>query len=143
MEKHIYPAVFHPDKTVGGYTVTFPDLIGCVTEGDTLSEALFMAGDALGLYRSTLQEDKRPFPPASDPAGIKTEDNDFTTLTHHMGRGHRLAPHRQSHRQESPDDSRSASSAARAASSALTGTPRTSRSTAPSSCAACTSCGSP
>ncbi len=80
MEKYIYPAVFHPDETVGGYTVMFPDLLGCVTEGDTLGEALFMAADALGLYLSTLLEDKNPLPPASDPSDIQTQGKDFTTL---------------------------------------------------------------
>ena len=49
MEKLIYPAVFHPEE-VGGYSVDFPDLLGCVTEGDTLAEAIRMAEDALGIY---------------------------------------------------------------------------------------------
>jgi len=80
MEKRIYPAIFHLDETVGGYTVDFPDLLGCVTEGDTLDEALTMAADALGLYLSTLKADKQPFPPASDPAAIKVTGKNFTTL---------------------------------------------------------------
>lgn len=36
MSKYIYPAVFHPgEPDEGGYTVTFPDLPGCISEGDT------------------------------------------------------------------------------------------------------------
>ena len=42
MARYLYPAVFDPNEN-GGYTVTFPDLPGCVTEGDTLDEALQMA----------------------------------------------------------------------------------------------------
>lgn len=32
MRKEMYPALFSADGT-GGYTVVFPDLVGCVTEG--------------------------------------------------------------------------------------------------------------
>jgi len=46
--KYVFPAVLSPDPD-GGYTVIFPDLPGCVTEGDTLAEALYMATDAMAL----------------------------------------------------------------------------------------------
>ena len=80
MEKKIYTAVFHPEPEAGGYSVFFPDLPGCYTQGDTMREALYMAGDALGLYLYTLKADKKPFPPATDPADIETHGRDFTTL---------------------------------------------------------------
>lgn len=38
--KIIYPAVFYPfSDGSGGYTVEFPDLPGCITEGRNLEEA--------------------------------------------------------------------------------------------------------
>ncbi|MBQ9365712.1 MAG: type II toxin-antitoxin system HicB family antitoxin [Schwartzia sp.] len=80
MEKLIYPAIFHPEPEAGGYSVYFPDLLGCVTEGDTLQEALTMAEDALGLYLQTLKEDGEPFPSASNPSGLKPNGDDFATL---------------------------------------------------------------
>ena len=43
-----YPAVFH--KEDGGYWVSFPDLPGCLTQGETIEEAFQMACEALGLY---------------------------------------------------------------------------------------------
>ena len=46
MTRIYYPAFFH--KEGNGYWVEFPDLEGCLTEGKTFDEALFMAGDALG-----------------------------------------------------------------------------------------------
>lgn len=49
MGKIIYPAIFHKDED-RGYWVEFPDLPGCVTEGDTLEEAFLMAGDALDCW---------------------------------------------------------------------------------------------
>ena len=50
MSKIYYPAVFHTDKKAGGYWVEFPDLPGCVTEGDNDIEAMEMAKDALSLW---------------------------------------------------------------------------------------------
>ena len=49
MEKRIYPAIFHPE-TDGGYSLYFPDLPGCISEGNTLAEAFDNAQDALGIY---------------------------------------------------------------------------------------------
>lgn len=49
-----HPAHFEPDMTEGGYVVTFPDLPGCITQGDTEVEALEMATDALSLMLSHL-----------------------------------------------------------------------------------------
>ena len=65
MEKRIYPAIFHKEET--GYSVTFPDLPGCITEGDTLEEALYMAQDALGIYLYSLKEDKLSLPQSAPP----------------------------------------------------------------------------
>jgi predicted RNase H-like HicB family nuclease len=46
----VYPARFLKDKESGAYTVTFPDLPGCITEGNSSEEALFMAQKALAIY---------------------------------------------------------------------------------------------
>ncbi len=79
MEKLIYPAVFHPEE-VGGYSVDFPDLLGCVTEGDTLAEAIRMAEDALGIYLYTLKEEGEVVPVPSDPADVEVSGRDFVSL---------------------------------------------------------------
>lgn len=79
MEKRIYPAIFHPE-TVGGYSIHFPDLHGCVSEGDTLAEALEMAQDALGIYLYSLQQDKEQYPEASKPEAVTLNSGDFITL---------------------------------------------------------------
>lgn len=50
MDRYTFPAVFEPDDNDRGYTVTFPDLPGCITEGDTLEEAKGMAQEALEGY---------------------------------------------------------------------------------------------
>ena len=49
MDRCIFPAVFEPDEQKG-YTVSFPDLPGCITEGDNIEEALHMAKEVLELF---------------------------------------------------------------------------------------------
>ncbi len=66
MSKYLYFAIFEPDIEDSGYTVTFPDLPGCITEGDNLSEALEMAEDALEGYLLVLEDEKEEIPIASD-----------------------------------------------------------------------------
>ena len=79
MEKLIYPAIFHKEE-VGGYSVTFPDLPGCNTEGNDLAEALYMAQDALGLYLYSLKQDKSPLPQSMRPEALILDKNSFVTL---------------------------------------------------------------
>ncbi len=57
-----YTIILHPDTEEGGYTVTVPTLPGCITEGDTLEEAIAMAKDAIQLYIESLLVDGEPVP---------------------------------------------------------------------------------
>ena len=50
-----------PDDEVG-YTVTVPDLPGCITEGDTLEQALQRAKEVIQLFVETVEEDGLPVP---------------------------------------------------------------------------------
>jgi predicted RNase H-like HicB family nuclease len=69
--KLLYPAIFTPFDDGEGYTVEFPDLPGCVTEGDSLIEAIEMAVDAAsGWVLGELEEGKQ-IPGASNPTTIK------------------------------------------------------------------------
>lgn len=56
MDRCIFPAIFEPGEKKG-YTVSFPDLPGCITEGDTMEEALHMAKEALELHLYGMEED--------------------------------------------------------------------------------------
>ena len=46
----------------GGYMVTVPALPGCITQGDTIDEALAMAKEAIELYVEELQSRGEPIP---------------------------------------------------------------------------------
>ncbi len=44
--KFVFCACFYPLADKPGYMVNFPDLPGCVTEGEDLASAIEMAADA-------------------------------------------------------------------------------------------------
>ena len=74
--KLIYPAVFYPfSDGSGGYTVEFPDLPGCVTEGNDLEEAFEMAIDAASGWVLDELEEGNEIPKASAYADVKPREN--------------------------------------------------------------------
>lgn len=80
MMKLVYPACFYKEDD-GGYSVDIPDLKGCITQGDTLEEAIQMAEDAALGWLLTSVENGEELPKASDIKDIKLEyENGFTSL---------------------------------------------------------------
>lgn len=76
---YIYPAIFeHNDD--GSYTITFPDLPGCISEGKSLSNAMDMAQKALTQWIEYLLDEKEPIPEPSDIKKIIPADNQFINL---------------------------------------------------------------
>ena len=71
--KYVYPAIFHSEKE-GGFSIFFPDIEGCYTQGDTMVEAVEMAEDALNLMLWDKEENKEPIPHPSMPQDIRLED---------------------------------------------------------------------
>ena len=63
--KLVYPAIFTPFDEGNGFTVEVPDLPGCVTEGNTLVEAIEMGTDAASGWILGEIEDGNSFPAAS------------------------------------------------------------------------------
>lgn len=53
--------VIHPDED-GGYWVEVPSLPGCISEGDTVKEALENIKDAIQGYIASLQKHGEPIP---------------------------------------------------------------------------------
>ncbi len=81
MLKLVFPACFYPCEE-GGYTVTFPDLPGCVTEGDTLSEAVDMAIDAASGWLLEYVENTKQLPNSSNIKDVVPNEyeNGFVSL---------------------------------------------------------------
>jgi antitoxin HicB len=66
-----YTIVLDPDDDGDGYTVTVPALPGCITQGQTVEEAIAMARDAISLYLEVLKDRGEPFPEDVRTATVK------------------------------------------------------------------------
>lgn len=71
--KYTYLAVFQADHENGGYTVTFPDFPGAISEADTLSEAQYNAREVLEIYTLMFEDEKREFPAVSSFKTLATQ----------------------------------------------------------------------
>jgi predicted RNase H-like HicB family nuclease len=60
----------------GRYDVTFYDLPGCVTSGDTWADAMRMAQEALTLHLGAMLEDGDPIPNTSTLETARQADED-------------------------------------------------------------------
>lgn len=78
MAKYIYPAIFTKDGAF--YTVRFPDLDSCYTQGDDLQDAFEAASDILCLTLYNLEENKSDIPSPSALSDLHTVQDEFTSL---------------------------------------------------------------
>ena len=78
MAKYVYTAILESED--GLYNVSFPDLPGCYTCGDDLSDALRMAEDALGGWLSRAEEKGAEIPIASAFVSVQCPDGAIRTL---------------------------------------------------------------
>ena len=79
--KLTYPACFYPcEEKKGGFTVEVPDLPGCVSEGDTLAEAILMGTDAASGWVLDELEDGKPAPEASSIENIIPDPGGFVSM---------------------------------------------------------------
>lgn len=79
MANYIYPAIFHTNED-GSYTITFPDLPGCISEGKNLGNALYMAQAALAQWIEYLADKKLEIPASSDFKSIVPGHEEFVNL---------------------------------------------------------------
>ena len=79
--KLTYPACFYPcEEKKGGFTVEVPDLPGCVSEGNTLAEAILMGTDAASGWVLDELEDGKPAPKASPLESIIPDPGGFVSM---------------------------------------------------------------
>ena len=79
MAEYVFPAIFHPneDRT---FTITYPDLPGCISEGKSLGNAMYMAQSALTQWIEYLTDKEMEIPAPSDLKVIETEPEEFVNL---------------------------------------------------------------
>lgn len=78
--KLIYPACFYPCEEKAGFTVEFPDLPGCISEGDDLAEAILMGTDAASGWILDELEDGKPVPKPSELSEITPDKDGIVNL---------------------------------------------------------------
>ena len=64
----------------GGFTVEVPDLPGCVSEGDSLADAILMGIDAASGWVLDELEDGKPAPKASPLESITPDPGGFVSM---------------------------------------------------------------
>ncbi len=70
MASHYYPTIFFPDEP-SGFGAVVPDIQGCLTQGETLTKAMYWAVDAIGTMLDGVAEEDYPKP-------SKVEDLDLS-----------------------------------------------------------------
>jgi predicted RNase H-like HicB family nuclease len=81
---YIYPAIFTPETVAERgvvYTVEIPDIPGCITEGDSVPDAIAMAREALAGCILALKQTQEDLPLPSNYQDIATSSpQEFITL---------------------------------------------------------------
>jgi predicted RNase H-like HicB family nuclease len=77
---YVYPACFYPADD--GITVDIPDLLGCVTEGQTMEEAIYMAEEATEGWLYLTLRDGEELPKPTPITEVKADEypNGFVSL---------------------------------------------------------------
>lgn len=78
--KYVFPAKIQ--KEGNGYFVCFPDIKGCFTSGDTLTEAVEMAQDVLATMLSSMEDDGYEIPSPSDLRSLDADEDELLTLVY-------------------------------------------------------------
>lgn len=79
MAEYVYPALFHPNDD-GSFTVTYPGLPGCISEGKNLGNAIYMAQRALSQWLEYQIETGSAISPATPMQQVHAEGSEFVNL---------------------------------------------------------------
>lgn len=79
MAKYVYPVILTPELE-GGYSLYFPDVQGCYSQGEDLADALEMAKDALTLMLCDYEDEKKTIPTPSPQHSFILEEGQVVSL---------------------------------------------------------------
>ena len=77
--EYVYPAIFHANED-GSFTITIPDLPGCISEGKSLANAIYMAQSALKQWIEYLVDKNMEIPAASSFEDVEAGDGEFVNF---------------------------------------------------------------
>jgi predicted RNase H-like HicB family nuclease len=77
--EYVYAAIFEPNDD-GTFTITFPDFPGCISEGKSLPNTLYMAEKALTQRLEYLSDKGENIPNPTRTSEIKTGGDEIVNL---------------------------------------------------------------
>jgi predicted RNase H-like HicB family nuclease len=77
--KHLYPAVFRPEREIG-FFVFFPDINMGGTQGKDVKESIEMAEDFLAGALCAFEDTGEEFPVPSDIKALQLQEGDIATF---------------------------------------------------------------
>ena len=80
MAEYVYPALFHSNADDGSYTITYPDFPGCISEGKSLENALYMAQDALRVWIGYVLDEGETLPVPTPMRQIEPSPDEFVNM---------------------------------------------------------------
>ena len=79
MAKYVFPAMFTPEPQ-GGFSINFPDLPSCYTQGDDMADGYKMAEDVLSAVLCDFEDEGKAIPVPSDPTALEASSGEFAAL---------------------------------------------------------------
>lgn len=79
MAEYVYPAIFHENEDKS-FTILFPDLPGCISEGKNLANAIYMAQSALSQWMEYSIDKSLEIPSPSNLQEVAVEKGEFVNL---------------------------------------------------------------
>jgi predicted RNase H-like HicB family nuclease len=79
MHRYVFPAIFEPEDK-GGYSIFFPDIEGCYSQGEDLADAVFMAEDALALMLTSMEDEGKSIPEPTPLDKVEHTPKQIVTL---------------------------------------------------------------
>ena len=75
-KSYTFKAVFTPEQG-GAYSVRFPSLDGCFTQGDSFEHARQMAAEAMSLHLYGMEQDGEPIPDSDVNVACALDENEM------------------------------------------------------------------
>lgn len=78
--KYIYTALFTPIEDGPGYYVKVPDLPGCITTGNSLSDAIDQITDAMSAWLVVAEDEGEPIAPPTPQEELSLDSDSICSL---------------------------------------------------------------
>nr|DAW95359.1 MAG TPA: hypothetical protein [Bacteriophage sp.] len=78
--KYIYTALFTPIEDGSGYYVKVPDLPGCITTGNSLSDAIDQITDAMSAWLVVAEDEGEPIAPPTPQEELSLDSDSICSL---------------------------------------------------------------